>query len=218
MSEPANQSPAANAEPPKKKSKKLLIIAVLAVVLLGAAGGGFFYWRSRSVAAAENADKNGKKSKVKKESAADESEDEAKAEKDSEKETAKDSEKSEEKEKSSKADSLAEALPDDEDVKHVVDLEPFIINLADTEQARYLRLTVSLGIGGESKEAEKPNPLFITRVRNAMLAVLQNKKSDEVLSVEGKNKLRKELLKAAKAASEEPEVGAIYITDFIVQL
>ena len=30
--------------------------------------------------------------------------------------------------------------------------------------------------------------------------------------------LRKELLKAAQAASEEPHVQAIYITDFIVQL
>ena len=51
-----------------------------------------------------------------------------------------------------------------------------------------------------------------------MLAVLSDKKSEEILSVEGKTKLRKELLQAAQAASENPEVKAIYITDFIVQL
>ena len=51
-----------------------------------------------------------------------------------------------------------------------------------------------------------------------MLAVLTTKKSEDVLSVEGKTKLRKELLEAAQAASEEPHVEAIYITDFIVQL
>lgn len=51
-----------------------------------------------------------------------------------------------------------------------------------------------------------------------MLAVLAQKKSDDVLSAEGKVKLRKELLKAAQAVSTEPEVEAIYITDFIVQL
>jgi flagellar FliL protein len=205
MSETAkeNQTSATSAEPVKKKGKKLIIIAIVAVLLLGGAGGGIFYWRSSAVAAAENVDKGGKKSRAKKEA--------ADAEKEAEK-SAKESAKSEE------SNSLKDALPDDEDVKNIIELQPFIINLADTEQARYLRLTVSLGIGGEEGSAEKPNPLFITRVRNAMLAVLQNKKSEEVLSVEGKSKLRKELLKAAQAASEEPAVSAIYITDFIVQL
>ena len=91
------------------------------------------------------------------------------------------------------------------------------MNLADTEQARYLRMSVSLGIG-EGEGSEKPEQLFMTRVRNAMLAVLSDKNSEEILSVEGKTKLRKDLLKAAQAAADEPEVQAIYITDFIVQL
>ena len=113
---------------------------------------------------------------------------------------------------------MPERLPDDADVTNVIELQPFIINLADTEQARYLRMTVSLGVGGAKDSKEKPDQLFMTRVRNAMLAVLSNKKSEDVLSVEGKAKLRKELLSAAQAAAEEPEVQAVYITDFIVQL
>jgi flagellar basal body-associated protein FliL len=79
-------------------------------------------------------------------------------------------------------------------------------------------MTVSLGIDGAEVAGEKPDQLFTTRVRNALLAVLSEKKSDQILTVEGKNKLRKELLKAAQSASENPEVKAIYITDFIVQL
>ncbi len=51
-----------------------------------------------------------------------------------------------------------------------------------------------------------------------MLAVLSVKKSDDVLTVDGKSKLRKELLEAAQSASDEGKVEAIYITDFIVQL
>jgi flagellar FliL protein len=65
---------------------------------------------------------------------------------------------------------------------------------------------------------EKPGTLFTTRIRNAMLALLTTKTSEDVLTVEGKAKLRKELLRAARAASEEPKVEAIYITEFIVQL
>jgi flagellar protein FliL len=106
---------------------------------------------------------------------------------------------------------------DDSEVKQVVELQPFIVNLSDTSDARYLRMTVSLGIG-ESETPEKPNPLFTTKVRNAMISVLTTKTSEQVLSAEGKAKLRKELLEAARSVSDEPQVIAIYITDFIVQL
>ncbi len=109
------------------------------------------------------------------------------------------------------------SLPEDDEVKSVVELQPFIVNLADVESARYLRMTVSVGIGEEGGE-EKPDSLFLTRVKNAMLSVLAVKKSTDVLSVEGKQKLREELLQAAQAASAKPKVHAIYITDFIVQL
>jgi flagellar FliL protein len=109
------------------------------------------------------------------------------------------------------------SLPEDDEVKSVVELPPFIVNLADMESARYLRMTVSVGIGEEGGE-EKPDSLFLTRVKNAMLSVLSTKRSSDVLSVEGKQKLREELLQAAQAASAKPKVHAIYITDFIVQL
>ena len=108
------------------------------------------------------------------------------------------------------------SVPDDGDVKQVVELQPFIVNLADDSEPRYLRMTVSVGLA-ESGEA-KPDPLFTTKVRTAMLAVLTSKRSEEILTVEGKATLRKELLGAARAAVSEPEVHAIYITDFIVQL
>ena len=102
-------------------------------------------------------------------------------------------------------------------VKAIVDLPPFIVNLADNESARYLRMTVSLGVGG-SEKAEKPDPVFSTKARNAILAVISAKKSDEILTAEGKDALRKEILAAAQSVSKEPHVAEIYITEFIVQL
>lgn len=213
MSEPEKTNLEAGAV--KKKSGKKLIIIVLAVLLLGGSGGGLYYWRAASVSAAENAAESnektdGKKSRAKKHD--DESDHDSEAE-----ETDKPAKKST---KSAASESLRTALPDDEDVKHIIELQPFIVNLADTDQARYLRLTVNLGIGGDSGGGghDKPDPLFTTRVRNAMLAVLSIKSSTDVLTGEGKAKLRKELLKAAQAAAADSHVEAIYITDFIVQL
>jgi flagellar FliL protein len=198
MSEIEKETAAAGtAAPAKKGGKKIIVIALLAVLLLAGGGGAFYFWKIAGVeaAASETAKKPEKKSKK---DAADDGE----ADKPSKK----------------KGDAVDSAIPEDEDVKHVVEIPPFIVNLADTEQARYLRMTVSLGIGGEGGGSEKPEALFMTRVRNAMLAVLSEKTSEQLLTAEGKAKLRKELLSAARAASEEPEVKAIYITDFIIQL
>ncbi|MEK7724439.1 MAG: flagellar basal body-associated FliL family protein [Acidobacteriota bacterium] len=185
------------AEAPKGGSKKFLIIIILAVVLLGGGGAGaYFFLFSKSAEGSEEAKEKGSK-----------------------KPKAKEAEEEEPEEKGDKSSSLKGAIPNDEDVKEIVELQPFIVNLADEGEARYLRLSVSLGIGGgEGAAHEKPSPLLITRVRNAMLAVLSEKKSDDVLSNAGKVKLRKELLKAAKTAAEEAHIEAIYITDFIVQL
>jgi flagellar protein FliL len=183
--------------PEKKGSKKFLIIIILAVVLLGGGGAGAYFFLFASKAGAEGEEKAEKKSKAK---AEDEEEEE------------------EPEEKGTKSNSLKGAIPNDEDVKEIVELQPFIVNLADDGEARYLRMTVNLGIGGGEGKHEKPSPLLITRVRNAMLAVLSEKKSDDVLTNAGKTKLRKELLKAAKTAAEDAHIEAIYITDFIVQL
>lgn len=182
----------------KKGGKKFILIGLVLVLLLGGGGAGFYFWRIAGTQAAEGPDKKAGEKKA--------SNKKAEAESDSENET----------KTSKKSGAVDSAIPEDEEVKHIVELPPFIVNLADTEQARYLRMTVSLGVAGE--ESEKPDQLFITRVRNAMLAVLSEKSSDQILTAEGKAKLRKELLQAAKAASSEPEVKAIYITDFIVQL
>ncbi|MDX2029408.1 MAG: flagellar basal body-associated FliL family protein [Blastocatellia bacterium] len=188
-------SPAA----PKKSPRKFLIIALAIVVLGGGGAGGYFYLQSSKAAAKGPAEKS------KKAAPAEEAEEEP-AENE---ETGK--------EKSGKSESAGLSLPDDSAVKQVIELQPFIVNLTDQEGSRYLRLTVSLGIGGEEAEA-KPSPLFTTRIRNALLAVLTTRSSEEVLRPEGKLKLRKDLLRAARAASEEPRVEAIYITEFIVQL
>lgn len=184
-----------------KKSKMMLIIIIVVVLLAGGGGAGYFFLGGK--AGADEADAASEKSKKPKDVL-------------DEEDAAADEEPADD--KSSKSTKrLRSAIPEDEDVKNIIELQPFIVNLADTEQARYLRMSVSVGVGGEGG-SEKPDQLFITRVRNAMLAIMSDKSSDEILSTEGKGKLRKDLLRAAQAAADEPEIHAIYITDFIVQL
>ena len=105
---------------------------------------------------------------------------------------------------------------EEKEVAEVVELQPFIVNLADRDEPKYLRMTISLGLG-EGSEG-KPDPLFTTKVRNAILAIVTTKTADQILTVDGKTELRREMLSAARSAVDKPEVHAIYITDFIVQM
>jgi flagellar protein FliL len=198
---------------PAKKSKKMFII-ILAVVLLLGGGGGFYFLRLRGSTDAKAKGKGEKKKASAESEESDASEEGETARKESESSAEEHSEKGA---KLSSKKLLEISLPDDSEVKEVIELQPFIVNLADEGESRYLRMTVSLGLGEGAGET-KPDPLFTTKVRNAMLAVLTSKLSSEILTAEGKAALRKELLRAAQTAVAEPEVHAIYITDFIVQL
>jgi flagellar FliL protein len=208
-------APAASTEEGNVKKKKPLLLIIVAVVVLAVGGGGAFLFLKRGNAAeAEAAEKDKKPEKGKKKAKAEEDEEEEEDPAPEEHEAAamgKDGKPAKSKFSVKKLD-----LPDDKDVKKIIELQPFVVNLADKEDSRYLRMSVSLGIG-ETKE-EKPDPILMTRVRNAMLAVLTTKTAEEILTQEGKSILRKELLKAARAAIEEPHIEAIYITDFIVQM
>ncbi len=208
-------APAASTEEGNGKKKKPLLLILIAVVVLVAGGGGAYLFLKRGNAAeAEATEKEKKPEKGKKKAKTEEEEEEEEEDPAPEEQaaaTGKDGKRAKSKFSIKKLD-----LPDDKDVKKIIELQPFVVNLADKEDSRYLRMSVSLGVG-ESKE-EKPDPILMTRVRNAMLAVLTNKTAEEILTPEGKSILRKELLKAARAAIEEPQIEAIYITDFIVQM
>ncbi len=201
MSEEANTPEEKDGEK-KKGSKLFLIIGLVVVLALGGGGGYYFFMMSGDKDGEETSEK--KKGKKKKK-------------KDSDELVLDDPEEDEESDDEDDG-SLTLALPDDEDVTQVVELKPFIVNLADTDESKYLRMTVSLGVGGEEGGGHGPDQLLMTRVKNAMLAVLATKTSEDVLSVKGKAKLRKELLKAAQTVAEDAHIEAIYITDFIVQL
>jgi flagellar protein FliL len=201
-------SSADNTGKSSKGSKKILVIVLL--LLVGIGGGGFFYLNQVKAAdAKENGKSNKKGQKSKK----------GKEKKGQQKRLKDEQDQIADGKSSQESEDYSLELPEDENVKQIIELQPFIVNLADQDESRYLRISISVGVGeSKTKEEEKIDPLLITRLRNAMLTTLMRKRSDEIRSVEGKAKLKKQLLESAHLAIEEPEVEAIYITDFIIQL
>lgn len=196
------------AKPGGSKKKMILIIAL--VLVLAGGGVGYYLYHAKAVAAAAKA-KADKEKKSTDDEESEESQDEEAS--DTDKESSKES-----KDKGKNSINMKElGLPNDKNVSKVVPLDPFILNLADKEDNRYLRLTIHLGLGGGEGEEEKPGVLFTSQARNAILSVLMLKASTDILTVEGRNNLRKELLAVVRKAVKEPKVEAIYITEFIIQ-
>ena len=105
-------------------------------------------------------------------------------------------------------------------VKAVMHLESFVVNLADPEENRFLRVGIDLGLEnplsakeGKGGEGEVPT----ARIRDCILEVLATWHSDALLAPEGKQKLKDELVHALRARVPELGVSEVYFTDFLVQ-
>ena len=109
-------------------------------------------------------------------------------------------------------------------VVSVVKLEPFVANLADPGGVRYLRVKLSLGLdaelqheGKEKKEEKGGDPVLVSQIRDAILQSITQKKADELLTAEGKQKLREEIIQVTAPLIHGPEVVNVFFTEFVVQ-
>lgn len=116
----------------------------------------------------------------------------------------------------------AEAAPQQKppDPGYVAHLEPFTVNLADSEDSHFLRITIDLDLGHAPKgaEGEKGNGDFPSaRIRDAVLAVLTLGKADVLITPEGKAALKHDLIAALQQKVPEIDVRDVYFTEFLVQ-
>jgi flagellar FliL protein len=106
----------------------------------------------------------------------------------------------------------------------VLPLESFTVNLADLEEGRFLRVTMSLGVNGElpalvkgeNKETES-NTVSMATIRDSILTVLAQCKSGDLLTPEGKLKLKADLLEALNRNVPALQAREVYFTEFLVQ-
>ena len=112
-------------------------------------------------------------------------------------------------------ENLAEAL----EKSAVLPLEPFVVNLADTEAARYLRIKISLMIDDKALLPHVvENQALQLKVRDIILQSLTNKTSRELINEDGKNKLRHEILEKVAVYFREPKLVDVMFTEFVIQL
>ena len=94
-------------------------------------------------------------------------------------------------------------------------LETFIVNLADEERNRYLRITMDLELAA-STDAEKLNQR-LPQIRDRILMILPSKRFDEIASVDGKTALRDEIINKLNSLFPRTVITNIFFTEFVVQ-
>ena len=102
-----------------------------------------------------------------------------------------------------------------EPVGQMLKLDDFVVNLADRETKRYLRVGITLEVKTNSaaEEVQKRLP----QVRDAIIVILSSKQSDELEGVVGKDTLRKSLLTRINDVLVIGKVHNLYFTDFVIQ-
>jgi flagellar FliL protein len=101
----------------------------------------------------------------------------------------------------------------------VVSLDPFVVNLADSDTARYLRIKVNLMVDDKSKIKEiEENQALQLKVRDVILQTLTRKTSKDLINDEGKNKLRHEIQEEIGPFFKAPKLNDVMFTEFVIQL
>lgn len=100
-------------------------------------------------------------------------------------------------------------------VATVFPLEPFIVNIYDGQELRYLKVKVEMEMANPAIKAELEGRL--AAMRDAILVVLTSKTLQDIQDIQGKNQLREEILIAVSKIIAQGKVTRIYFTDFVVQ-
>lgn len=97
----------------------------------------------------------------------------------------------------------------------IFETDPFIVNLADAPDIRYLKLTVKLEVENETISASLASR--VPQLRDTILVLLSSKESASIRTPQGKFQLRDEITQRVNALLPKPGVKTVYFTDFVVQ-
>jgi flagellar protein FliL len=112
-----------------------------------------------------------------------------------------------------KAEAEEEAVP-----PAVVELEPFVVNLADPGGSSFLRVNLSLVVKDEEQaKLFEEEAVTKMKVRSALLELLALQTGDALITPAGKSALKKAIAGAAAKAAPEVHITDVLFSEFVVQ-
>ncbi|MBU0729184.1 MAG: flagellar basal body-associated FliL family protein [Proteobacteria bacterium] len=100
-------------------------------------------------------------------------------------------------------------------IGEIVTLQPFTVNLADPRGKRYLKVKIEIEL--ENPEAAERTTKADPKLRDTVIMMLTSLSFEEVMTPEGKTRIRDELLERFSQTLKPDRVKNIYFTEFVVQ-
>jgi len=123
--------------------------------------------------------------------------------------------KKKEQTKEKQAEKIIEEIKATENVGVMFDLGTFVVNLADPDIERYLKVSIVLELKDQKVQAEAQKRL--PEIKDAITTLLLTKKSSEIRTPEGIEFLKEEIAKRVNAILPLGGVKNVYFTEFIIQ-
>lgn len=101
-------------------------------------------------------------------------------------------------------------------VGEMYELEPFVVNLSDPKGKRYLKVKITIELEGGPEiieKAEKTKP----KMRDMVILMLTSLTFEEVMTPEGKLRIRDELHERFNHVMRPNRIKGLYFTEFVVQ-
>jgi flagellar FliL protein len=100
-------------------------------------------------------------------------------------------------------------------VSNMYPLEPFIVNIYDGQELRYLKVKIEMEMAGAGVKTEVDARL--APIRDSILVLLSSKTLQDIQDVQGKNQLKEEIMGAINKNLPPGKIAKVYFTDFVVQ-
>ncbi|ACV67877.1 flagellar basal body-associated FliL family protein [Desulfohalobium retbaense] len=97
----------------------------------------------------------------------------------------------------------------------LVEMDDFLVNIADGEQTRYLKASIT--VEATDKKSQDELNKRIPQIRDVIIFHLGTKTFDQVRDLQGKKQLRAELTKRLNGIVDQRLVQRIFFTEFVVQ-
>jgi flagellar FliL protein len=112
-------------------------------------------------------------------------------------------------------EAAAEEEPEATTLGTIYKLETMIVNLADKDGKRYLRITMELEL--KNPDLIKEIEMRLPQLRDSILMILPTKFYEDIGTTPGKIALRDELIARLNSFLKTGQITTIYFTEFVVQ-
>ena len=119
------------------------------------------------------------------------------------------------KEEKDKSEEIIKETQNVEQIGIMYDLGNFVVNLADKDADRYLKINIVLEIENEQVKMELEKRL--PQIKDAITTLLITKTSEDLKTAEGMELLKEEIIKRVNALLPLGGVKNVYFTEFVIQ-